>query len=75
MSSRMARQYGYGGGLSTTVFIEDEALESGCNSPRSPCNLTYARSHAELAGRKDPPVNQGLSLRERLDTKDYWNWE
>jgi hypothetical protein len=72
MNSRIAKHYGYGGGLATTVFIEDEDI--GC-SPRSPCNLTYARSHAELAGRKDRPVKEGLNLREKLDTDDYWNWE
>ena len=75
MNSRMAKHYGYGGGLATTIFIEGDELDPSCNSPTSPCNLTYARSHAELAGRPDRPVREGLSLREKLDTKDYWNWE
>ena len=75
MNSRIARHYGYGGGLATTVFIEGEEMDAGCSSPRSPCNLNFARSHAELAGRKSPSVSTGLSLREKLDTKDYGNWE
>jgi len=72
---RYGRATNYGGGIETTVFIEDEALEEGCNSHRSPSNLVYARSHADLAGRPERPVKEGLNLREKLDCRDYWNWE
>jgi hypothetical protein len=41
----------------------------------SPTDLIYARSHAELKGRKERPVSEGLSLREKLNTKDYSNTE
>jgi hypothetical protein len=47
----------------------------GYNSPKSPNNLRYARSHADLAGRKDPPLGAGVSLREPLETEDYYNWD
>jgi hypothetical protein len=75
MNNRIARHYGYGGGLATTVFIEGEELSERCNSPCSPSNLVYARSHADLAGRKPRPITEGLNLREDLITDDYWNWE
>ena len=70
-----SRIYDYGG-ISSAVFIDEEGdgMESDC-SPCSPTHLVFARTHAELAGRKDRPVNEGLSLREKLDTDDYWNWE
>ena len=47
----------------------------GYNSPESPTNLRYARSHADLAGRNDPPLTAGVNLREPLETEDYWNWD
>lgn len=47
----------------------------GYNSPKSPTNLRYARSHADLAGRNDPPLASGLSLKEPLETEDYYNWD
>ena len=47
----------------------------GYNSPKSPTNLRFARSHKELAGRNDPPLSAGVSLREPLETEDYWNWD
>ena len=47
----------------------------GYNSPKSPTNLRFARSHEELAGRNDPPLSAGVSLREPLESEDYWNWD
>lgn len=47
----------------------------GYNSPRSPTDLRYTRSHQELAGRNDPPLASGLSLKEPLETRDDWNWD
>ena len=47
----------------------------GYTSPRSPTNLKYARSHAELAGRKSPPLSEGVSFKEALETEDYECWE
>lgn len=47
----------------------------GYTSPKSPNNLRYARSHAELEGRKSPPLSEGCSFREGLETEDYWNWD
>ena len=44
------------------------------SSPSSPSNLLYARTHAELAGRTDPPLSAGVSFTEKLVTDDYWNW-
>jgi len=44
----------------------------GYTSPRSPTNLRYARSHEELAGRGSPPLSAGLSMREPLETEDYY---
>ena len=75
VNNRMARHTNYGGGVSVSVVLEAFELEHTHNSHRSPSNLVYARSHAELAGRKDRPLNEGLSLREPLETKDYTNWE
>jgi hypothetical protein len=54
---------------------DDGEVGEGMTSPRSPTNLKYARSHAELAGRKDPPLSAGVSMREPLETEDYTNWE
>ena len=64
-------------GLLDLVVLADTYDGYGrcCNSPRSPTNLNQARSHEELAKRKPRPVNEGVSFREELDTKDYWNWE
>lgn len=63
----------YVGGLDagSVVVILDDRYNSEC----SPCNLNYARSHAELAGRPDRPVREGLNLREPLVTDDWTNWE
>ena len=47
----------------------------GYTSPRSPSNLRYARSHEELKGRKSPPLKDGVSMREPLETEDYYNWD
>jgi len=47
----------------------------GYTSPMSPTNLRYARSHADLAGRGSPPLSAGLSMKERLETRDDWNWD
>ena len=44
-------------------------------SPKSPTNLKYARSHAELAGRKEPSLKQGVSFTEELECEDYCCWE
>jgi len=43
-------------------------------SPKSPNNLTFARSHAELAGRGEPSLSQGVSFTEELECEDYCNW-
>jgi hypothetical protein len=51
----------------------DDDPQGRYTSPKSPTNLAYARSHAELAGRKEPPLSEGLSFTEELETKDYWN--
>jgi hypothetical protein len=53
---------------------DDEAQRSH-TSPESPTNLRYARSHAELAGRKDPALSEGVSFTEKLETRDYYNWD
>ena len=58
-----------GGGLLDLVVLGD-IYDGDC----SPCNLNYARTHAELAQRKDRPVNEGCSFREKLNTKDWTNW-
>ncbi len=53
----------------------DDPEGRGYTSPKSPNDLRFARSHEELAGRRDPPLSDGLSLREALETEDYWNWD
>jgi len=65
------------GGYSTDLCCIDSDEESGRSytSPKSPTNLRYARTHAELAGRKDPPLSEGVSFTERLETDDYYNWD
>jgi hypothetical protein len=60
-------------GLSFDPYDDIDPHGRGYNSPRSPNNLNFARSHEELAGRSDPPLSSGLSLREPLETEDYWN--
>ena len=57
-------------GLLDLVVLQD-VYDGDC----SPCNLNYSRTHEELAQRKDRPVNEGLSFREKLNTKDWTNWE
>lgn len=39
-------------------------------SPKSPTNNEYARTHAELAGRKSPPLTAGVSFTEELDATE-----
>jgi hypothetical protein len=58
------------GGLLDLVVLTD-VYDGDC----SPCNLTHARSHDELAARKPRPISEGCSFREKLVTDDYWNWE
>lgn len=53
----------------------DDETERGHTSPKSPTNLRYARSYAELAGRKSPPLAAGVSFTEELETEDYYNWD
>ena len=52
---------------------ETDPQGKGYNSPASPTNLRFARSHKELSGRSDPPLSAGVSLREPLETEDTWN--
>ena len=61
--------------LASSGGMEEESSPLPMSSPRSPTNLKYARSHAELSGRKSPSPSEGVSLREPLETEDYWNWE
>ena len=53
----------------------DDEQERSHTSPKSPNNLKYARSHAELSGRKDPALTKGVAFTEELETEDYWCWE
>ena len=55
-------------------FDYDDEQEQRHNSPKSPNNLSHARSHAELSGRKDPALTEGVAFSEELETEDYWNW-
>ena len=59
----------------TCCLDYDDETERRHTSPKSPTNLRYARSHAELAGRKSPPLSEGLSFTEELETEDYYNWD
>ena len=56
---------------SVVVSVEccDE-VESRYTSPRSPTNHEFARSHAELAGRRSPPLSAGVSFTEELDATE-----
>lgn len=56
-------------------FDYDDETERRHTSPKSPTNLRYARTHAELAGRKEPPLSAGVSFTEELETEDYYNWD
>ena len=62
-------------GLLELVVLQDVYMGNMCNTPCSPSDLVYSRSHAELAGRKPRPVNEGVSFREEMNTRDYYNWE
>lgn len=59
------------------AFMEDSCDPEGrgYTSPKSPTNLRYARSHSDLKGRKSPPLKDGLSMREPLETEDYATWD
>jgi hypothetical protein len=57
------------GNMVVNVECCDEE-ESRYTSPRSPTNHEYARSHAELAGRKSPPLSAGVSFTEELDATE-----
>ena len=52
---------------------DETVVKDGYNSPTSDSCLRFARSHGELAGRRELPVEHGLSIREKLETEDYWN--
>jgi len=54
---------------------EDFEPKRRYTSPKSPSNLNWARSHAELAGRESPSLSQGVSFTEELECEDYCNWE
>jgi hypothetical protein len=54
---------------------EDYEPKRRYTSPKSPTNLRYARSHAELAGRSAPALTEGVSFTEELECEDYCNWE
>jgi hypothetical protein len=47
--------------------MDGEEPKRSYTSPKSPTNNCYARTHAELAGRKDPPLAAGVSFTEELD--------
>lgn len=64
-----------GGGLAVCCIERDDETERRHTSPKSPTNLRYARSHAELAGRESPPLSAGVSFTEELETQDDWNWD
>ena len=54
---------------------DETVIEDGFNSPTSDSCLRFARSHADLSGRKDLPLSEGCSIKERLVTDDDWNWD
>lgn len=64
----------YSGDIDSLQDVEDP---EGCGytSPASPTHLRFARSHEQLAGRKSPPLTAGVSMREPLETEDYYNWD
>lgn len=57
------------------VYIPPVDYSDDDDCGRSPTNLVFTRTHAELKQRKPRPVKEGLCLREKLYTKDYSCWE